>query len=109
MKASPNQSFGSGAPALAAAVQPERWGRYTPAITRHQHLTGRPAPDPTEPGPHGPRLAPRFTEWLMCLPDGWVTDVPEVPRAAQLRILGNGVIPPHAEAAYRHLHTRATA
>ena len=108
MKSRPTQSFGNGTPALDAAVRPGRWGRYAQAITRHQHLTGRTAPDPTEPGPNGPRLAPQFTEWLMCLPDGWVTDVPDVPWPAQLRLLGNGVIPPHAEASYRHLLTRAS-
>jgi DNA (cytosine-5)-methyltransferase 1 len=43
----------------------------------------------------------------MCLPDGWVTAVPGVGRVAQLRILGNGVIPPHAEAALTALHARA--
>jgi DNA (cytosine-5)-methyltransferase 1 len=106
-KGGPNASNSDGTPKLSAAVQAAHWGRYGPAIARHEHLTGRPAPEPTEPGPNGPRLAPRFTEWLMCLPDGWVTAVPGVGRNAQLRILGNGVIPPHAEAAITALHTRA--
>ena len=43
----------------------------------------------------------------MCLPDGWVTAVPGVCRSAQLRILGNGVIPAQAEAAARELARRA--
>ena len=107
LKGSPNQSHGDGSPALAAAVQPGYWGRYAPAIARHAHLAGRPAPDPTEPGRNGPRLAPRFTEWLMCLPDGWVTAVPGITRAAALRLLGNGVIPPHGQAAAAHLLHRA--
>jgi DNA (cytosine-5)-methyltransferase 1 len=107
-KGGPNQRDSAGEPALPAAVQPARWGRYAPAIARHERLTGRPAPEPTEPGPNGPRLAPRFTEWLMCLPDGWVTNVPGVNRSAQLRILGNGVIPTQGETAARELARRAT-
>lgn len=29
----------------------------------------------------------------MGLPEGWVTDVPGLPRNAQLKALGNGVVP----------------
>jgi DNA (cytosine-5)-methyltransferase 1 len=69
----------------------ETWGRYAPAIARWEQVVGRPAPDPTEPGSRGqPRLSPRFVEWLMGLPAGWVTD--HVGRNAALRILGNGVV-----------------
>ncbi len=32
----------------------------------------------------------------MGLPDGWVTAVPGVPRNAQLKALGNGVVPQQA-------------
>ena len=32
----------------------------------------------------------------MCLPDGWVTDVPGLTRRQQLTMLGNGVVPPQA-------------
>lgn len=106
-KGGPNARNSDGSPKLPAAVQPAHWGRYAPAIARHEHLTGRPAPHPTEPGPNGPRLSPRFTEWLMCLPNGWVTAVPGVSRGAQLRILGNGVIPPHAEAGIATLVERS--
>jgi len=45
----------------------------------------------------------------MCLPDGWVTAVPGISRAAKLRILGNGVIPLQGEAAARELTRRAAA
>ncbi|MFD9772249.1 DNA cytosine methyltransferase [[Kitasatospora] papulosa] len=77
---------------------------YGPAIRRWEHITGRPAPCPTEPGTRGNRrLAPVFTEWLMGLPAGWVTDVPGIPRKEQLRILGNGVIPRQAHHAYGQL------
>lgn len=38
----------------------------------------------------------------MGLPDGWVTDVP-ISRNAQLKALGNGVVPQQAAAALRYL------
>lgn len=83
-----------------AVQQPARWGDYAAAIARHERMLGRPAPPPTEPGRHGrPRLSPAFEEWMMCLPAGWVTDVPNLTRNEQLRLLGNGVVPPQAIAA----------
>ena len=72
------------------------FGPYTAAIRRWEQVTGRPAPSPTEPGANGrPRLSPRFVEWMMGLPDGWVTGV-GIPRSAQLKCLGNGVVPAQA-------------
>lgn len=72
------------------------WGDYAPVVRRWEHLLGRPAPHPTQPGQHGgPVLAPRFVEHLMGLSSGWVTDIP-LPRTAQLRALGNGVVPAQA-------------
>ncbi|MFF4652998.1 hypothetical protein [Streptomyces sp. NPDC001380] len=47
-------------------------------------------------------------EWLMGLPDGWVTATDGLSRTAQLRALGNGVVPRQAEAALRHLLDRVT-
>ena len=86
----------------------DRFGRYAPAIASHERLAGRPAPSPTEPGPSGkPRLSARFAEFMMCLPEGWVTDVPSLSRSEQLALLGNGVCPPQAAAALRHLLERA--
>jgi len=87
------------------------WGPYEPAIRRWETVLGRAAPDPVEPGRAGrPRLAPRFVEWLMGLDDGYVTNL-DLPRTAQLRILGNGVVPQQATAALRALiaHAPATA
>lgn len=72
------------------------WGAYEPAIRRWERATGRPAPRPTEPGRNGERLSPRFVEWLMGLPAGWVTDVPGLTRTQQLKCLGNGVVPQQA-------------
>lgn len=83
------------------------WGPYTLAIRRWEHVTGRPAPRPTEPGRTGERLSPRFVEWLMGLPEGWVTDVPGLSRNAQLKALGNGVVPQQAAMALRLLLDRA--
>ena len=45
-----------------------------------------------------------FSEWLMGLPDGWVTS-PEIGLSygRQLMILGNGVVPQQAEAALTNM------
>ncbi|WP_020135101.1 DNA cytosine methyltransferase [Streptomyces sp. 351MFTsu5.1] len=80
------------------------WGDYEPAIRRWERVLGRPAPWPTD---LLGRLSPVFTEWLMGLPDGWVTDTPGLTRAAMLRALGNGVVRQQAAAALRELHQRA--
>jgi DNA (cytosine-5)-methyltransferase 1 len=37
------------------------------------------------------------------LPEGWVTDVPGLSRNAQLKALGNGVVPQQAALALRRL------
>jgi DNA (cytosine-5)-methyltransferase 1 len=39
---------------------------------------------------------------MMGLPDGWVTDL-DLPRTAQMRALGNGVVPQQATAALLQL------
>lgn len=76
----------------------QRWGRYAVAITRWEHITGRPAPAPALLGEaNGPRPAPAFVEWLMGLDEGWVTDPGHgltIPQ--QLSALGNGVVPTQA-------------
>jgi DNA (cytosine-5)-methyltransferase 1 len=72
------------------------WGVYAPAIRRWERIVGRTAPFPTQPGRHGrPVLAPAFVEWLQGLERGWVTDL-GLPRTAELRALGNGVVPQQA-------------
>lgn len=97
---------------LPGAAHHDRWGEYADAIARWEAVLGRPAPVPTEIGAarlnrHGnpsrhPRLSPRFVEWLMGLPAGWVTD-PAIglTRNQQLKALGNGVVPQQAAAATR--------
>lgn len=80
------------------------FGAYGPAVDRWERALGRPAPSPTEPtGKAGAqRLSPRFVEWMMGLPLGWVTDV-DITRNEQLKALGNGVVPQQAAAAIRYL------
>lgn len=82
---------------LADVAHADRWGVYGAAIARHEQVTGVAAPEPTEPGRNGPRLAPRFVEWLMGLTAGHVTD--HLGRSGALRALGNGVVPLQAAAA----------
>ena len=56
-------------------------------------------------------MSPRFVEWMQGLPEGWVTDVPGLSRNAQLKALGNGVVPQQAALALslllEHLGERA--
>lgn len=79
------------------------WGKFEPAIRRWEALT-RPAPAPTNPdgkdGNH--RLSSKFTEWMMGLPDGWVTGH-GLKRNDELKMCGNGVVPQQAELALRYL------
>lgn len=82
-----------------SSATPTVWGEYEPAIRRWEHVLGQPAPPPAEPGPGGrPRLAAEFAEWMMGIPK-LVTGIPGLPRTAQLRIIGNGVVPHQAAAA----------
>ena len=88
-------------PGVAKAHQ-QAWGQYAAAIARAEQAIGRPAPPPTETGPKGaPRLSPRFVEFLMMLPEGWVTDVAGLTRNELLKMLGNGVVPAQCAAALR--------
>jgi DNA (cytosine-5)-methyltransferase 1 len=97
-KGGPNQRGSSGDLALPSAVQPDRFGQWTAAVARHELAFGAPAPEPTVVGARGGRrLSPKFVEWMMGLPAGHVTGTP-IGRNAQLKALGNGVIP--AQAAY---------
>jgi len=71
-----------------------RFGPYAAAVHRWEVHHG-PAPDPTTDG----RLNPRFVEWMMGYPPGWVE--PAGSRKNQLRCLGNAVVPQVAEAFLR--------
>lgn len=84
------------------------WQQYEAAIRRWELLSGRSAPYPVERGTRGqPRLAAVFSEWLMGLPKGFVTDL-GLPYSAQHRALGNGVVPQQAVEALWQLVTMAT-
>ena len=88
----------------AATITASKFGPYAEAVQRWEQET-RPAPDPTQPNTKGkPQLAAPFAEWMMGLPEGWVTS-PAIglSRAQQLKAIGNGVCPQQAEAALRHL------
>lgn len=104
-----------------------RFGQYGPAVTRWEAILDRLAPAPTEPGAAGmpairrcahaagldgyaarhlvltgqagARLASLFVEWLMGLPYGHVTGVPDLTRPEELHALGNGVVPQQIAAA----------
>lgn len=79
-----------------ASGTPTQWGAYEPAIRRWKHTLGRVAPAPTELSARAkPQLSPVFVEWMMGLPQGWVTDH-DLSRADQLKMLGNGVVPQQA-------------
>lgn len=81
------------------------WGPYGAAIARWEQVLGRPAPDPTEEGPKGGRrLSALFVEWMMGLPQGWVTDSAlGLSRTQQLKMLGNGVVTRQALEALRQM------
>lgn len=76
------------------------WGKFAPAIQRWEQTIGRPAPAPTLPdgkdGKH--RLNSAFTEWMMGLPEGWITNA-GLTRAEELKACGNGVVPQQAKLA----------
>jgi DNA (cytosine-5)-methyltransferase 1 len=80
------------------------WGKFEPAIRRWEEVLGIPAPTPTKPdgrdGTH--RLSSSFTEWMMGLESGWVTDA-GLTRSQELKACGNGVVPQQAEMALRIL------
>ncbi|AHB29880.1 DNA methyltransferase [Mycobacterium phage Artemis2UCLA] len=89
------------------------WAEYAPAIERWEVIT-RPAPYPIEPNTKGkPRLAARFSEWMMGWEEGWVTDLIDagsrrpaegyVSRTEALRMVGNGVCTQQATQALRDL------
>lgn len=92
-------------PGAAKAMQ-TAWGPYEPAIRRWEGVLGRPAPAPTEPNTKGNhRLSPRFTEWMMGVPEGWITGLVNkgISRNEQLKAAGNGVVPQQAAAALKDM------
>ena len=86
---------------LNGIAHEQRFGQYAPAISRWESVIEQDAPAPTEPTGRGGarRLSPKFTEWMMGLPAGWITDVPGITRNEALKLCGNGVVPQQAFAA----------
>ncbi|AEM88823.1 DNA cytosine methyltransferase [Streptomyces violaceusniger] len=82
------------------------WGRYEQAIRRWEELIGRPAPCPIGWVKTGRRITPEFVEWMMGLPQHWVTGVPGISRTRQFTVLGNGVVPQQAVMALTILRER---
>lgn len=116
----------------ATVRQPSRWGKYAAAIARWEAIT-RPAPEPTnitdgylkarakrlarlDRRPVGMRgslkprrqLAAHFSEWMMGVPLGWITDTPRITRNEALKAAGNGVVPQQAAEALRFLLAQPT-
>ena len=103
--ASSGEVSGAGDTAVSSGRRPNsvEWGPYRAAIERWEHVIGRLAPAPTIDR-NGPRLNPRFVEWMMGLNDGHVTS-PDIGLSLtkQLHVLGNGVCPQQAMLAIRAL------
>lgn len=79
---------------------------YGPAIARWEQVMGRVSPPPSIPDGRGGkfRLNPAFTEWMMGMPDGWITaKAIGISRNEQLKACGNGVVPQQATAALRDM------
>jgi len=74
------------------------WGVYEPVIYRWERIIGRVAPTPTIQGNKRDKLNPVFVEWMMGLPEGWVTGH-GLSVSQELKLLGNGVVPQQARLA----------
>jgi DNA (cytosine-5)-methyltransferase 1 len=78
------------------------FGEFEPPVERMQRMGRKfatrfdmhlqPIPNPLD---QDGKLNPKFVEYMMGLPEGWVTDT-ELSRAQQLKMLGNGVVPQQA-------------
>ena len=78
--------------------------QYQAAITHQEKVTGELAPAPTVMNRNGrEKLNPAFAEWMMMLPPGHVTEVPDITDTEALMLLGNGVVPPQAVLALESL------
>ena len=76
------------------------WGRYQQAVDRWEKVTGSVAPPATinDGRNDGARYSPKFAEWLVGLPPGFVTNAGLTRREA-FTCIGNGVVPQQAELA----------
>lgn len=84
-------------------VRGEAWSEYEPAIERWERVIGRTAPATSFLSTIGEvALNPAFVEWMMGLPEGWVTGR-GLADTVCMAMLGNGVVPQQAELALRYL------
>ena len=83
------------------------WREFEAGVRRWEGILGRFAPEPTVPGVRRSHvLSPHLTEWMMGLPEGWITGVPGLTRNQQIKLAGNGVVPQQAAYAFVHLLER---
>lgn len=82
-------------------LDPGKWGKYAEAIACWELITDTKAPPPTT-SPN--RLNPRFSEWMLGLPAGYVTTL--LPRRKALEAIGDAVQPQTALHAFRSLSKR---
>ena len=84
-----------------------KWGKYEPAIQKWEQTIQRKAPAPTKPDgkENTYRLSAAFTEWMMGLPKGWITDC-DLTRSEMLKACGNGVVPQQAKLALEILDVK---
>lgn len=84
------------------------WREYGPAVRRWEYVTDCEAPAPLHRGPRSESLlSARFVEWMMGVPLGHVTAVPGLTRGQCVSMLGDGVAPLQAVAAYADLFARS--
>jgi len=77
------------------------WYDYDPCIRRWEKVLKREAPKPS----NKKGVNPIFVEWMMGLPEGHVTGL-GLSRTAELKMLGNGVVPQQAALAINLLTER---
>ncbi len=75
------------------------WGEYEGAIRRWEYVLRRSAPQPLD---DVGRLRSEFSEWMMGLPLGWVTDA-GLSKTQELKAIGNAVCPHQARLAIEYL------
>jgi DNA (cytosine-5)-methyltransferase 1 len=74
------------------------FGPYAQAVRRWERVLGRAAPTPIVNVKGQDKLNPVFVEWMMGLPEGWVTGH-GLSASQELKMLGNGVVPQQARLA----------
>jgi DNA (cytosine-5)-methyltransferase 1 len=83
---------------MSTIVEEFDWDKFGVAVAAWEQVIDRKAPNPLQ----GKRLNAEFTEWVMGLPKGWVTDV-GLSWAQMIKACGNGVVPQQAKLALERL------